>query len=46
LYEADQPDLVIDLTDVHDLAGEHVAEVDFASAEADSSAAGYADGSM
>ena len=32
--------------DAHDLAGEHVAEVDFASAEADASAAGYADGSM
>lgn len=37
--EADQPDLVIDLADPNELAGKDLAEVDFASADADAPAA-------
>ena len=39
MHEADQPDLVIDLSDTHHLAGEHDTEVDFALTEADAATA-------
>ena len=42
LQETDQPDSVLDLADAHGLAGEDLAEVDFAFADADPSAAGHA----
>jgi hypothetical protein len=42
VQEADQPDLVVDLANAHGLAGESGGEVDFAQADADTSAAGDA----
>ena len=46
MHEADQPNVVFDLPDAHQLAGEHGTEVDFMSAKADAAAAGYAHGSI
>src|SRR5690625_3629312 len=39
IKEADLPDLVVDLSQAEDLAGEDLAEVDLALADADASAA-------
>jgi len=44
--EADQPDLVVDLAYPNQLAGEDLAQVDFALADAEASAAGHADGAV
>ena len=46
LQEADLPDFVVDLAHAHELAGEDVAEVDLAPAEADATATGDADGAV
>ena len=46
VHEADQPDLVVDLSDAHHLASEHGADVDFASAKADATAARDPNGSI
>jgi len=46
MHEADQPDLVVDFAYANDLASEHGAQVDLASSEADTAAAGYSDGSV
>ena len=46
LLLTDQPDLVGDLSDAHHLAGEHGADVDFASAKADAVAASDAGSSI
>ena len=46
MHEADQPDLVIDLSDADHLAGKHGAEVDFAPAKADAATASDAGGSI
>ncbi len=42
LHEADEPDLVLDLSNAHGLAGEHGREVYLASSDADAPAAGHA----
>jgi len=44
--EADQPDLVVDLAYPNQLAGEDLARVDLALADAGASAAGHADGAF
>ena len=41
MHEADQPDLVGDLSDAHRLAAEHGTDVDFTSAKADAAAASH-----
>ena len=46
MEEADQPDPVLDLTDTHQLAGKHGAQVDLAPAQADPATAGDADGAI
>ena len=46
LQEGDLPDLVLDLSDAHGLAGEGGREVDLASADADATAAGDADSAI
>lgn len=46
LEEAHLPDLVLDLSDSYGLAGERGREVDFASANADATTAGDADGAI
>ncbi len=42
--EADQPDLVIDLANADDLAGEDLTQVDLSPSEADAPTAGHAHG--
>lgn len=42
----DLPDAVVHLADADELAGEHDAEVDLATAQADAPAAGRADGAV
>jgi len=39
VHESDQTNLISDLSDAHGLAGEHVAEVNFAAAKADAATA-------
>ena len=46
MHEADQPYLVGDLSDAHRLAAEHGADVDFAPAKADATAASHPRGSI
>ena len=46
MHEADQPNLVGDLSDAHHLATEHGADVDFASTKADAAAASNPCGSI
>ena len=46
VQEADQPDLVVDLSDAHGLAGERGREIDFAPADADATAACDTDGTI
>ena len=46
MHEADQSNLVGDLAKAHGLAGEHVAEVDFAPAKADAATVRDADGAI
>jgi hypothetical protein len=46
VHEAHQPDLVFDLSDAHGLASERGREIDFASANADATAAGNAYGAI
>ena len=44
IQQADQPDLVLDLSDADGLAGEHGGALDFAFADADAAASGPPDG--
>ena len=46
MQEADQPDLVLDFSDSHELPGEDGAQVDFPFADTDPAAAGHANGAI